>query len=251
VTFQEHYSVADLRVISSRIGRRKGWDFSRMNTSHPAMPWEYVSVVRSHLRATDTVIDIGTGGGERLLELSSDARQLLGVDPDPEMIGRARELAAGKGATSVHFETGTGAEVLEQFDVVIDRHAPFETKVVHRLLRPGGRFVTQQVGEHNMKNVRDAFQLEANAFAPMSTEMFVQAGFLVERFDEYDVDYVIRDMDSLVFWLQALDVAHSDFGGFDSEKDADAINRLLSSSLTADGVVTNEHRYLLLATKLG
>ncbi len=222
-----------------------------MNTSHPLTPWDYVSVVRDHLRATDTVIDIGTGGGERLLELSSDARQLLGVDPDPEVIGRARELAADKGVTSVHFETGTGTEILDRFDVVIDRHAPFATTVVHRLLRPGGRFVTQQVGEHNMKNVRESFQLEANAFAPISPEMFVKAGFIIERFDEYDVDYVIHDMDSLVFWLQALDVAHSDFGGFDSERDADAINRLLSTSLTGDGVVTNEHRYLLVAAKPG
>lgn len=251
MTFQEHYSVADLRIISARVGQRQGWDFSRMHTSHPATPWEYLSVVRGHLRATDTVIDIGTGGGERLLELSTDARQLLGVDPDPEMITRARELAADKGATSVHFETGTGAEILEQFDVVIDRHAPFETQVVHRLLRPGGRFVTQQVGEHNMRNVREAFQLEANASAPIRPEMFVQTGFSIERFDEYNVDYVIRDTDSLVFWLQALDVAHSDFGGFDSEKDAGAINRLLSTSLTAEGVVTNEHRYLLVANKLG
>lgn len=251
MTFQEHYSVADLGTISALVGRRNGWDFSRMHTSHPATPWEYLSVVRGHLRTTDTVIDIGTGGGERLLELSTDARQLLGVDPDPEMITRARELAADKGITSVHFETGTGAEILEQFDVVIDRHAPFETQVVHRLLRPGGRFVTQQVGEHNMRNVREAFQLEANASAPIGPEMFVQTGFIIKRFDEYDVDYVIRDMDSLVFWLQALDETHSDFGGFDSEKDADAINRLLSTSLTADGVVTNEHRYLLVAAKRG
>jgi len=250
VTFQKHYSVADLRAVSARVGRRKGWDFSRMNTSHPATPWEYVSVVRGHLRPTDTVIDIGTGGGERLLELSSDARRLLGVDPDPEMIGRARELAADMGARSVRFETGTGAEILDCFDVVIDRHAPFEAKVVHRLLRPNGRFVTQQVGEHNMKNVRKAFQLEANAVAPINPEMFIEAGLTVERFDEYDVDYVVRDIDSLVFWLHALDLAHSDFVGFDSERDADAINRLLSTSLTADGVVTNEHRYLLVAAKL-
>ncbi len=251
MAFQELYSVAELSAISARVGRRKGWDFSRMNTSHPQLPWEYVSVVRSHLRATDTVIDIGTGGGERLLELSGDARQFLGVDPDPEMIGRARELAAETSAASVQFEIGTGAEILDQFDVVINRHAPFETQVVHRLLLPGGRFVTQQVGENNMKNVRDAFQIEAVADSPISPDEFVQQGFIVERFDEYDIDYVIRDMDSLVFWLQALDVAHSDFGGFDSKRDAEAINRLLSTSLTADGIVTNEHRYLLAATKPG
>jgi hypothetical protein len=74
--------------------------------------------------------------------------------------------------------------------------------------------------ESNLRNVRDAFQIEAVADSPIRPEKFVQQGFVVERCDEYDIDYVIRDMDSFVFWLQALDVAHSDFGGLDSKKGA-------------------------------
>jgi len=30
---------------------------------------------------------------------------------------------------------------------------------------------------------------------------------------EYDVEYVVRDVESLVFWLSALDLPHADLDG--------------------------------------
>jgi SAM-dependent methyltransferase len=249
VNFKEHYASGELQLIAARVGIREGWDFSRMNTTHPAKSWEYLLVARDYLRPTDSLIDIGTGGGERLLELRADARFLLGVDPDVQMIERARELALRECARNVQFQVGTGVEIDDKFDVAINRHAPFEAHLVGRLLRAGGYFVTQQVGERNMMNVKEAFQLDAKQSGPIDLDVVEENGFKVERFDEYDIAYVIGDIDSLLFWLQALDVAHSDFIGFDAERDTEAINRLLSTSLTPEGLVTNEHRYLLVAVK--
>ncbi len=249
MNFQEHYSAAELDVIAARVGRRHGWDFSRMNTTRTAVPWDYSSVVRDHLRTTDSAIDIGTGGGERLLELRAYARRLLGVDPDADMILQASELARQERAVNVEFEVGTGEGIDERFDLAMNRHAPFEPGVVHRLLCPSGFFVTQQVGENNMTSVRLAFQLVSTRSAPIGPEMFLQNGFSVERFEEYDTSFTVRDIDSLIFWLQALDMAHSDFNGFDAQRDVDAINRLLLTSLSSEGVVTNEHRYLMVAVK--
>lgn len=37
---------------------------------------------------------------------------------------------------------------------------------------------------------------------------------------------------------------------FDPERDVQAINELLSTSLGAEGLITNGHRYLLVATKV-
>ena len=222
-----------------------------MNTSHPSTPWDYVAVVKSHLRPTDSVIDIGTGGGERLLEFSSDARLLVGVDPDSEMIRHAERHSASADATNVHFHVGTGRpETNGPFDVVINRHAPFEPEAIHELLPVGGKFITQQVGERNMANVKTAFHVTTPREPVIRPDVFTKAGFTVLQFDEYDLDYVIHDIDSLIFWLQALDIAHSDFTGFDPERDTPAINDLLSTSLGADGLITNEHRYLLVAKKV-
>ena len=250
MNFQTRYSSTELRLIAAQVGSRKGWDFSRMNTSHPPTPWDYGSVVRSHLRPTDSVIDLGTGGGERLLEFRYDARLLVGVDIDVEMIRRAETNSASAGAKNVHFRVGTGPEVNGHFDVVINRHAPFEPEAIRELLPVDGTFITQQVGEHNMANVKTAFHVAAPQEPVVRPEMFTKIGFSIIRFDEYDVDYAIHDVESLIFWLQALDIAHSDFTGFDPERDAQAINDLLSTSLDAEGLITNEHRYLLVAKKV-
>jgi len=47
-----------------------------------------------------------------------------------------------------------------------------------------------------------------------------------------------------IFWLQS--ARHGPLrlsNGFDAQRDVDAINRLLLTSLSSEGVVTNEHRY--------
>lgn len=41
-------------------------------------------------------------------------------------------------------------------DVIISRHAPFDPGAVATHLRPGGYFITQQVGERNMACVKAA-----------------------------------------------------------------------------------------------
>jgi SAM-dependent methyltransferase len=245
--FKPRYSESELNQIAKEVGQRAGWDFSTMRTLRGPVPWDYLTVVRNYLQPTDSVVDLGTGGGERLLELRSDASELLGIDPDAEMILRARRLAAKERPSNVRFEVGTGTKLNRKFDVVLNRHAPFQPQMVKELLVDDGYFVTQQVGHRNMANIKVAFQLEAEDAAPISVQQFLEVGLDVERFEEYNVSYTILDVESLVFWLQALDVAHSDFVGFNAERDTEAINRLLDSSLTPHGVETNEHRILLVA----
>ncbi len=45
------------------------------------------------------------------------------------------------------------------FDLVIDRHAAFNPVEVRRIIRPGGSFVTQQVGSDEAASVRALFDL--------------------------------------------------------------------------------------------
>ena len=207
-------------------------------------------MVKDYLHVTDELLDIGTGGGERIIEFAPFARRLLGVDPDPVMIAHAQELAAESGVTNVTFSVGTECDIGAKFDVVVNRHAPFDVDVLRACLRPGGYFVTQQVGERNMTSIKIAFGANLGVPPPISKEVFSRQGLVVERFNHYDVPYVVEDIESLIFWLQSLDVAHSDFGGFAAQRDTAAINRLLATSLTPRGVVTNEHRYLLIARAL-
>jgi SAM-dependent methyltransferase len=242
---RQSYSQRAVDGLLAGVRARRGWDFSGMNEFRQPVPWDYRDVVLRYLRPSDVVLDVGTGAGERLRDLASSLGQGLGIDADPEMVRLAREGAA---AGNLRFLVCSERleSVPETFDVIIDRHAPFDLAAVAAHLRPGGYFITQQVGERNMACVKAALGQPTGAPA-VRAQAISASGLQLLAFLEYDVEYVVRDIQSLVFWLNALDLAHADVDGQSALADAAILNRVLAGNVDERGFVTNEHRYLAIA----
>jgi SAM-dependent methyltransferase len=238
------YTEHDLSELVKRVQPRRGWDFSRMSATRHPVPWEYTEVVRRYLTPNCRVLDIGTGGGEELVKLATHFGEAVGIDVDPEMVEVASSNAVDMANLRFHVSTDRLEAVEGQFDVILDRHAPFDLGAVRRHLVTGGYFVTQQVGERNMGNVRAALG-RPPAEPPISAEGATRGGLTVVAFAEYDVEYVVHDVESLVFWLTALDYRHADISGAEAMSSVDTFNRILLGMAEERGFVTNEHRYLL------
>jgi ubiquinone/menaquinone biosynthesis C-methylase UbiE len=58
------------------------------------------------LGARDVVVDLGCGTGQLTLALASRVGTVLGVDPEPDMLGRARQAAGEAGAGNVSWMLG-------------------------------------------------------------------------------------------------------------------------------------------------
>jgi hypothetical protein len=76
---------------------------------------------------------------------------------------------------------------------------------------------------------------------------FTGSGLRLLALLEYDVEYVVRDIEYLLFWLRGLDCAHADLDGAAAVASALALNRVLAGNVDERGFVTNEHRYLAIA----
>jgi SAM-dependent methyltransferase len=215
-----------------------------MNEFRQPVPWEYRDVVPRYLRSSDIVLDVGTGAGERLRELAPSFGHGLGIDADPEMVRLACEDPAGNLSFRVCSERLES--VSEVFDVILDRHAPFDLDAVAAHLRPGGYFITQQVGERNMACVKAPLGRPTGP-PPIGRQAIAASGLRLLAFLEYDVEYVVRDIESLVFWLNALDAAHADVDGRSAVASAAILNQVLAGNVDERGFVTNEHRYLAIA----
>jgi len=241
----EAYSQDALDELLATVTPRQGWDFSRMNVLRQPVPWHYQDVVERYLRPGDTVLDIGTGGGEVFGQLAASFSQGLGIDNDPGMIQLAQ---ANSAAGHLRFRVCSERleAVPEAFDVIIDRHAPFDLGAIAAHLKPAGYFVTQQVGERNMACVKAALGQPASP-PVIEREAFTGSGLRLLAFLEYDVEYVVRDIESLLFWLHALDCAHADLDGAAALASAQSLNRVLAGNVDGRGFVTNEHRYLAVA----
>ena len=244
---KESYTRTELDQVLSRVQKRSGWDFSRMNDSRAPAPWDYHDVVLRYLTGQATVLDVGTGGGKSFLQLADFFDAGLGVDIDPKMIARAR--ANGNNTANVAFaiSSETLGEVWGSFDVILNRHAPFNLTAIHDHLKTGGYYVTQQVAESSMRNIKEV--LSQVGRSPISEELVNASPLKLIAFMKYDVEYLVRDIDSLVFWLQALDVLHSDLDGAAAISHVDALNSVLANNVDKRGFITNEARYLVIAQR--
>jgi len=244
---RESYSQHALDGLLAGVRTRRGWNFAGMNVLRQPVPWEYHEVVLGYLRSSDVVLDVGTGGGERLRDLAPSFGHGLGIDADPEMV---RLACQNPGAGNLSFRVCSARleSVRPAFDMILDRHAPFDLAAIAAHLRPGGYFITQQVGERNMACVKAALG-EPPGPAPIQRQVIAASGLRPLAFLEYDVEYVVRDVESLVYWLNALDAAHADVDGKSALASAAVLNRVLAGNVDDRGFVTNEHRYLAIAQR--
>jgi SAM-dependent methyltransferase len=253
MTWREH-TLEELWEMSNAVGERSGWDFSRMATEREPVPWDYQDIVTRYLEPSDAVLDIGTGGAERLLALAPRFQRAVGIDPEPLMIQTAIEN--GRNTPSVAFRQ-MAAESLDfpdaTFDLVLTRHAPMYVPELERVTRPGGRFISQGIGGRNMANIRHAF---ATGSAPRYDEEHAQViadlrshGWNVRVTGMYDVTYWVKDLPSLIFWFKAIAGAAEVPADFSVDRHANVINTLISRYAGSRGFETNEHRTLLVASK--
>lgn len=245
---EQQYSHSDLDAVLEKVAPRTGWDFSRMVASRDPAPWEYIDVVLDRLSADSSVLDIGTGGGETFVALAPHFGSGLGIDIDPDMIQYAKQNGRAVENVSFRLSSDQLENVPEKFDIILDRHTPFSLPAIMAHLPSGGLFITQQVGERNMANVKAALMQETPSLAVWPTQI-TAAGLDLLTFREYDVRYAVEDLESLVFWLSALDVMHSDLNGQAAVADIASFNKILAQGVEEGRFVTNEHRYLAIARK--
>jgi SAM-dependent methyltransferase len=246
----------DLKRLAATVGARRGWDFSRVRDDIDPIPWSYRDVARRYLSPLQRVLDVGTGGGEHFLALAEHYGSGIGIDADPEMIAVAEENLHQRESCRVKFLPMDAAALEfpdESFHVVLNHHAPAHLGEIARVLKPGGVFITQQVGARNTANICAAFGCgpggqydppPGQAVAAWA-ESCADLGLVVRVRGEYDVPYFFRDVESLLFWLMAIPVPED----FDLERHWQQVDALLAATETPRGYATNVHRELLVVQK--
>jgi trans-aconitate methyltransferase len=104
------------------------------------------------LTSDDIVIDLGCGTGQLTLPLAAKVRAVAGVDPEPDMLARARQAAAEQSVPNAAWLLGTDTDIPALVALLGSRHAGAVTigQALHwmrygelfpmlvPLLRPGG-----------------------------------------------------------------------------------------------------------------
>lgn len=244
----------DYKSFYDKVGKTNGWDFSKLKVTLEEALWDFNEEIKKKSKTSDILLDIGTGGGENVLTIASSFLFLVGIDLSYGMIETAQTNLKKAGISNVRFSQMSSDKLefpSEFFDVVTCRHAPFSSMEVAKVLKKGGYFLTQQVGEGDKINIKRAFnrgQLieEKGALLARYVRELKKSGFSKVQHFEYDAtDYYQRPED-LIFLLKHTPTIPN-FG--EENYDYEILNDFIENNRTEKGIRTNSKRFLIIAKK--
>jgi len=240
----------------------QGWDFSHIDDrwDEPNPPWDYKEVVKSYLKDTDILLDMGTGGGEVLLTLDHPYKNTYATEAYPPNFELCKKTLSPLGITVVQTYTDENLNTDDKlpfedgiFDVIINRHESFDLTEVNRTLKRGGYFITQQVGNKNTTEFMQRLNDEDFIFdrTHHTVEKYVAAleglNFQVVKTDEVEYPVKIYDVGAFVFYAK---IIVWEYPGFSVKTHLDNLfncQREIEEKGFLDGT---GHRFLIVASKL-
>ena len=135
---------------------------------------------------------MGTGGGEVLLDLSDALpADTVATEGWPPNVPVAANALASFGVGVVFYDAETDPVMPfpdGRFDLVLNRHEAFVAEQVHRVLQPGGWFLTQQVDGRSFDETQQLFggtSRYRHVTLPNMRREIEDAGLAVERADDW------------------------------------------------------------------
>lgn len=241
-------------VVQSTDMTFSGWDFSYLgNTGRLQefpLRWNYYNLVEQAISQSESMLDMGTGGGEflsRFSRLPAHTCATEGYKPNVEVARRRLEPLGVRVSYIEKDEQIPFAD--EEFDLVINRHESYCPKEVHRILKPGGLFITQQVGGTNDQELNEWLAAPNDEFAHWNLDYAVrelEPYFDIQGQDEEVTRSRFYDLGAVVYYLSVIPWQIPDFSVERYDRQLRELHRTLEQQGYLD---TSCHRFIIAARK--
>jgi SAM-dependent methyltransferase len=234
----------------------EGWDFSwfegRASEERPA--WGYSRLLAERMRGAGAALDIQTGGGEVLAQIPHAPPVLAATESWPPNIELARRNLRPLGATVSPVDDADDLPFpAESFDLVVSRH-PTVTRweEIARVLRPGGAYLSQQVGTGSNRELYD-FMMGPQPVGPVPGSQRAAAaaraaGLVVVDLRDQALRVEFRDVGAVVYFLRKVLWTVPDFT---VERYRDRLAALHEQIRAEGSFACHSRRFLIEARKPG
>ena len=196
-----------------------------------------------------SVLDMGTGGGERFSEVLGGYGGLaIATESWSGNVRVAARQLGAMGVPVVHASSLHLPFASASLDLVLNRNEEADPAEVARVVAPGGSVLTQQVGQSNWRELHIFFPRMAD-FGPLFNvyqEGFRRAGLTITRAQEHETPVAYRSLGDVVYLLT---VTPWTVPGFDLDRDLDALLALEERLYRRNRIVLTESRFIIEARK--
>lgn len=120
----------------------KDWNFDMFEIeTEDFTDWDLYKILKTLASEDSKILDLGTGGGEKVLKCFPDCQEILGTDFSPEMIKTANKNLAESGRKNISFRLmdNLAMDVPENYyDIVVARNTVTDPAQIYKCLKPGG-----------------------------------------------------------------------------------------------------------------
>ena len=232
-----------------------GWDFSHLAgryTEETDLPWDYQRIILEDLTPDMKLLDVDTGGGEFLLSLHHPYANTSAAESYPPNVQLCKETLLPLG---IDFRAGDGQDVLPfadaSFDRIINRHGDFNVEDIRRMLKRGGRFITEQVGAENDRELVELLLGETalpfpEQYLEIARRKFCDAGFTILDAQECWRPIKFYDVGALVWFARIIEWEFPDFSVERCQERLLHAQQLLERNGCIEGRI---HRFMLVCEK--
>lgn len=242
----------------------KNWDFSKIKYEEENLTnWDMYEILKANTTLESKVLDLGTGGGEKVLNFFPEVAQVLATDFSEEMIKTANENLKKIKKSNIIFRQMDNLNMdtpNDYFDVVVARHTCIDAKQIYNTLKTNGMLILRGVDKLDCWELKKIFGKgqaynDVNPISFIDYENILNSGFKnVELVPIHVREYykTKEDLLSLLLKTPILD----DFSEINNDEkiikediDLKKLNEYIKGNMTDKGILLIRRYYGITAIK--
>lgn len=242
----------------------KNWDFSMINYEEEVLSsWDLYKILKEYVTVESKVLDLGTGGGEKVIKFFPEVKEIVATDFSESMINTAKNNLKKSGRSNITFRQMDNLNMDtedEYFDVVVARHTVIDAKAIYKTLKPGGVLLVRGVDKEDSIELKDLFGYGQAYFDPKSIseidlENIKSAGFKEVSLTDIYINEYYKTKEDLIALLLKVPIL-DDFSEIEEntslkKKDLDfnLLDEYIKNNTTERGILLKRKYYGIIAKK--
>ena len=240
----------------------KSWNFDDIHYEEDNLTnWDMYKILKNNANKDSKILDLGTGGGEKVLEKFPDVKEIIATDFSEKMIKTAKENLEKfnrKNRKNIQFKIMDNLKMNtpnNYFDIVIARHTCISAKQIYQTLKYNGKLILRGVDKLDCWQLKRLFNkgqsfLDTKPISQIDYENILDAGFKnVELVPIYIREYYKTKEDLLALLLKTPILNDFSFIGNKDKTDLKKLETYIENNSYNRGILLRRRYYGIVAEK--